>query len=779
MITTVIAIIAGNEYYVTPKLWQWDYGQILRLQGKLPNTAEIHFSLSPDGKTDAITRIGINTDGIMDIPIPDSTLEGNRSGSDYNVYAYVYLTDSDSGQTVHRVTIPIQARPKPETYTGSGQTTLGQILETVQNIASAKADGLEYADSVLRLMSGDTEIARVTITGGSGSGSDGREVELRKGDTALQWRYTGADEWTDLIGLSDLTGPAGPAGPTGPEGPIGPVGPAGKDGVDGSPGVPGVDGLPGKDGTDGLTPRIGDNGNWYLGDTDTGKPSRGDTGPTGPAGQDGKNGADGVPGKDGNDGAPGKSAYQYAQDAGYTGTESEFSNRLAAEIPTALPNPQKLTFSGAVSAEYDGSGAVTVEIPTGGETIDVDSELREYYTTAKQGIRTAIENKGVSVADTDSLGSYATKIGQIPSAVNPTETLPEQTQLVAIGLQETLGIELRWQDVGAAGYLINRKETGYPASTADGDTVCNVTSNTYTDTNVSRGKTYYYRIFPYNSQNQYQAAESGSTVSIEYKDRTGQKTVGDLEDGDVVKFGTYSNQSLFWEVKDTLDKPDGMVHLACRQNGGNKQFDAPENATDNANPVTNRKNQGNNRWAYSNIRQWLNSAAEKGQWYVAQHDYDVAPNYSGEAGFLHDFTEYERNAIMKRKVKCVLDANDGGGSETVEDKIWLVSTYEVGGEVTVPTECSHVFSGFSDAASRSYTGNYWTRTIIDASTGTGKTASGVRYVGSGGGLNGNSANGGCAARPFCSLPVGLFVIWSDTDQAYIFADDSQQNQETE
>ena len=31
------------------------------------------------------------------------------------------------------------------------------------------------------------------------------------------------------------------------------------------------------DGADGITPTIGENGNWYLGDTDTGKPSRGDT----------------------------------------------------------------------------------------------------------------------------------------------------------------------------------------------------------------------------------------------------------------------------------------------------------------------------------------------------------------------------------------------------------------------------------------------------------------------------------------------------------------------
>ncbi|MDD7647521.1 MAG: hypothetical protein PUJ35_09820 [Ruminococcus bromii] len=38
---------------------------------------------------------------------------------------------------------------------------------------------------------------------------------------------------------------------------------------------------PGPAGADGITPTIGSNGNWYLGDTDTGKPSRGETGPAG------------------------------------------------------------------------------------------------------------------------------------------------------------------------------------------------------------------------------------------------------------------------------------------------------------------------------------------------------------------------------------------------------------------------------------------------------------------------------------------------------------------
>lgn len=45
----------------------------------------------------------------------------------------------------------------------------------------------------------------------------------------------------------------------------------------------GIDGQNGKDGTngqDGLTPSIGENGNWFIGDTDTGKPSRGEVGPS-------------------------------------------------------------------------------------------------------------------------------------------------------------------------------------------------------------------------------------------------------------------------------------------------------------------------------------------------------------------------------------------------------------------------------------------------------------------------------------------------------------------
>lgn len=46
-------------------------------------------------------------------------------------------------------------------------------------------------------------------------------------------------------------------------------------------------GAAGKDGVDGLTPHIGENGNWWVGDTDTGVSAKGDKGDTGAKGADG------------------------------------------------------------------------------------------------------------------------------------------------------------------------------------------------------------------------------------------------------------------------------------------------------------------------------------------------------------------------------------------------------------------------------------------------------------------------------------------------------------
>ena len=67
-----------------------------------------------------------------------------------------------------------------------------------------------------------------------------------------------------------------------------------------------LESIRGEDGKDGQTPRIGTNGNWWIGSTDTGVKAAGQDGKNGSNGADGKDGKNGADGKDGKDGADGK-----------------------------------------------------------------------------------------------------------------------------------------------------------------------------------------------------------------------------------------------------------------------------------------------------------------------------------------------------------------------------------------------------------------------------------------------------------------------------------------
>ncbi len=77
-------------------------------------------------------------------------------------------------------------------------------------------------------------------------------------------------------------------------GPFAAVGEKGDPGIQGPIGETGPAGADGQDGTDGITPHIGDNGDWYLGDTDTGVQAQGPRGIPGETGPAGANGRDGL-----------------------------------------------------------------------------------------------------------------------------------------------------------------------------------------------------------------------------------------------------------------------------------------------------------------------------------------------------------------------------------------------------------------------------------------------------------------------------------------------------
>lgn len=123
----------------------------------------------------------------------------------------------------------------------------------------------------------DNLVAAINEAARSGGGSGGAgTIDMRVADGYIQYSNDGTT-WENLIAIAELKGTDGKDGANGTDG---------KDGAPGKDGTDGKDGAPGKDGADGITPTIGENGNWYLGDEDTGKPSRGATGAQGPAGDD-------------------------------------------------------------------------------------------------------------------------------------------------------------------------------------------------------------------------------------------------------------------------------------------------------------------------------------------------------------------------------------------------------------------------------------------------------------------------------------------------------------
>ena len=85
-------------------------------------------------------------------------------------------------------------------------------------------------------------------------------------DEGMNWESLGVK----ATGPKGDTGAAGATGAAGIQGEKGDKGDTGATGAQGEKGDTGATGAAGRDGTDGLTPFIGDNGNWWIGELDTG-----------------------------------------------------------------------------------------------------------------------------------------------------------------------------------------------------------------------------------------------------------------------------------------------------------------------------------------------------------------------------------------------------------------------------------------------------------------------------------------------------------------------------
>lgn len=140
----ITAIIDAGQHYcqAVSDLWQWDYGQTLRIQGvKIPAAVEVQFSTTERiGET--VTRIGVTKEGVTEAPIPDTLLEGGGTTQDYTIYAFVYIENGDSGKTEYRVSIKVRARPKPEAHATPEE---GELFRQAIVAVAESADRAESA----------------------------------------------------------------------------------------------------------------------------------------------------------------------------------------------------------------------------------------------------------------------------------------------------------------------------------------------------------------------------------------------------------------------------------------------------------------------------------------------------------------------------------------------------------------------------------------------------------------------------------------------------------
>ena len=266
-------------------LWQWDTGRRVKITDG-DGVKQVHYQNKCFGRS---VDVDVGDDGTA--IIPDELLQDWHP-----LTAYAYVTDDAGGYTKVQVDFAVhkRARPSDYVYTPTDQMTLQTIQRQIGDLDDL-ATGAK-----------DTLVAAINEAARSGGGAG--SMDLRVADGYIQYSTDGGSTWTNLIAVADLKGADGKPGAAGADGVTPHIGDNGNwyvgstdtgkpsRGATGAPGKDGADGKPGAAGADGVTPHIGDNGNWYVGSTDTGKPSRGATGAPGKDGADGKPGATGADG---------------------------------------------------------------------------------------------------------------------------------------------------------------------------------------------------------------------------------------------------------------------------------------------------------------------------------------------------------------------------------------------------------------------------------------------------------------------------------------------------
>ena len=136
-------IVDYNDIGIKRGLWQYDFGQVLRIQGgNLKSAVEIHFSLQETGG-EAVTRIGTTKDGVTDVVIPDTMLIKDDIDDKYTIYVFIYIADRESGETEKKFALEVKSRPKPEAFDATEDKKLFEEAIKAVNESAERAETAE------------------------------------------------------------------------------------------------------------------------------------------------------------------------------------------------------------------------------------------------------------------------------------------------------------------------------------------------------------------------------------------------------------------------------------------------------------------------------------------------------------------------------------------------------------------------------------------------------------------------------------------------------------
>jgi len=200
----VIVKMTARRCFRTEPIFQYDVGHELVFEGfELPAAFEVHFSLSPMGKS--ITQVGQN--GVC--VLPDMYAQTAAP-----IYAWLYIADTDTGLTKYSIEIPVQRRAKPtdQQPTPVEQSAIDQAIAALNagvERSETAADAAESAQEAAEGYAESAEQSAITATNAASAAASAKtaaETAARNAATSATDAHTSreaADQSATNAGVSE------------------------------------------------------------------------------------------------------------------------------------------------------------------------------------------------------------------------------------------------------------------------------------------------------------------------------------------------------------------------------------------------------------------------------------------------------------------------------------------------------------------------------------------------------------------------------------------------